>query len=84
MYFKNTSSTSTRLIYIGIDHDGGTAADLSAADEGDAEADLSNMRLFTLKVGEFAWMPFDGNCDIIGDADGAGTLECWYFDRSTS
>jgi hypothetical protein len=81
LYFKNTSANGTSLVYIGIDHDGGTSLDLSTADEGDAEADLSQMRLFTLKYGEFAWMPFDGNCDIFGDASAAATLECWYFDR---
>lgn len=82
LYFVNTSATA--MVYIGIDHDGGSSLDLSTADEGDAEADLSQMRLFTLKAGEFAWMPFDGNCDIFGDSSAAGTLECWYFDRSTS
>ena len=81
LYFKNTSANGTSLVYIGIDHDAGASLDLSTADEGDAEADLSQMRLFTLKYGEFAWMPFDGNCDIFGDASAAATLECWYFDR---
>jgi len=80
LYFKNTSATA--LVYIGIDHDGGSALDLSTADEADDEAGLSQMRLFTLKAGEFAWMPFDGNCDIFGDSSAAATLECWYFDRA--
>ena len=79
LYFKNTSATA--MVYIGIDHDGGASLDLSTADEADDEAGLSQMRLFTLKAGEFAWMPFDGNCDIFGDSSAAATLECWYFDR---
>ena len=79
LYFKNTSATA--MVYIGIDHDGGASLDLSTADETDDEAGLSQMRLFTLKAGEFAWMPFDGNCDIFGDSSAAATLECWYFDR---
>ena len=78
LYFKNTSATA--MVYIGIDHDGGASLDLSTADETDDEAGLSQMRLFTLKAGEFAWMPFDGNCDIFGDSSAAATLECWYFD----
>ena len=79
LYFKNTSATA--MVYIGIDHDGGASLDLSTTDETDDEAGLSQMRLFTLKAGEFAWMPFDGNCDIFGDSSAAATLECWYFDR---
>ena len=79
LYFKNTSATA--MVYKGIDHDGGASLDLSTADETDDEAGLSQMRLFTLKAGEFAWMPFDGNCDIFGDSSAAATLECWYFDR---
>ena len=80
LYFVNTSAAA--MIYIGIDHDDGASLDLSTDDEGDDEAGLSQMRLFTLKPSEFAWMPFDGNCDIFGDSSAAGTLECWYFDRA--
>ena len=79
LYFKNTSATA--IVYIGIDHDGGSSLDLSTANETDDEAGLSQMRLFSLLAGEFAWMPFDGNCDIFGDSSAAATLECWYFDR---
>jgi|21_taG_2_1085346.scaffolds.fasta_scaffold07660_5 hypothetical protein len=73
VYMKNTSSTASRLIYIGIVADGGSAADLTAS--GDAA------RLFTLKVGEFAFFPYDYTMDLTVDADGAGTLEYWLFDR---
>ena len=70
------------MVYIGIDHDGGSASDLGADNQADDGTATAAFRLFTLKAGEFAWMPFDGTCDIIGDASAAATLECWYFDRS--
>ena len=78
-YFKNTHATA--MVYIGIDHDGGAATDLGAANQADDGAATAAFRLFTLKAGEFAWLPFDGTCDIIGDSSAAATLECWYFDR---
>mgnify|MGYP003133084309 CR=1 FL=1 len=80
IYFKNTSSAAN--VYIGLDHDGGAATDIGAADDPN-DGDLSAAkRLFTLKPGEFAWMPFDGTFDVIGDSSAAATLECWYFDRT--
>ena len=79
LYFKNTSASA--MVYIGIDHDGGSASDLGAADQADDAAATAAFRLFTLKASEFAWIPFDGTCDIIGDSSAAATLECWYFDR---
>jgi hypothetical protein len=80
LYFKNTSSTA--IVYIGIDHDGGAATDLGAANQADDGSATAAFRLFSLKGGEFAWLPFDGTCDIIGDSSAAATLECWYFDRA--
>ena len=80
IYFKNTSSAAN--VYIGLDHDGGSASDLGVADQAEDCTATAAFRLFTLKPDEFAWMPFDGTCDIIGDATTAGTLECWYFDRT--
>jgi len=73
IYLKNSSTTTTRLVHIGIVADEGSAADL--VQSGDVA------RLFTLKVGEFAFFPFDYTMDITVDADGAGTLEYWLFDR---
>tara|TARA_R110002096_G_scaffold248617_1_gene441026 strand:- start:75 stop:518 length:444 start_codon:yes stop_codon:yes gene_type:complete len=73
VYLKNTSTTAARLVHIGIVADDGSAADL--VQSGDVA------RLFTLKVGEFAFFPFDYTMDITVDADGAGTLEYWLFDR---
>jgi len=72
VYMKNTTG-STRSIHIGIVADDGTAADLTAS--GDAA------RLFTLLDGEFAFFPFDYTMDLTVDADGAGTLEYFLFDR---
>lgn len=78
-YFKNTHASAD--VYIGLDHDGGAATNIGAADQGEDGTATAAIRLFTLKPGEFAWMPFDGTMDIIGDSSAAATLECWYFDR---
>ena len=67
LYLKNITGTSN--IYIGY---GASAA---------LQADDTAIRLMTLLPGEFAWVPWDLNADIIVDAAGAGTLETWYFDR---
>ena len=41
------------------------------------------VRLFTLKQGEFCWMPYDYTMDIVVDAeDNAATLEYWLFNRA--
>tara|TARA_Y100000361_G_scaffold148524_1_gene161457 strand:- start:2878 stop:3321 length:444 start_codon:yes stop_codon:yes gene_type:complete len=74
IYLKNSSTTTTRLVHIGIVADDGSAADLVQAGD--------TARLFTLKVGEFAFFPFDYTMDITVDADGAGTLEYWLFNRA--
>ena len=80
IYFKNTSTAAN--IYVGVEHDDGAAADIGAADQLEDGTATGAIRLFTLKPGEFCWMPFDGTMDIIGDSSAAGTLECWYFDRT--
>ena len=82
IYFKNTSTAAN--IYIGVDHDaaGDTGEDLGEADQAEDGTATGPIRLFTLKPGEFAWMPFDGTMDIMGDSSNAGSLECWYFDRT--
>tara|TARA_Y100000114_G_C11714344_1_gene305155 strand:- start:258 stop:701 length:444 start_codon:yes stop_codon:yes gene_type:complete len=72
VYMKNTTG-STRNIFIGIVADGGSASDLTASGD--------TARLFTLKDGEFAFFPFDYTMDLTVDADGAGTLEYFLFDR---
>ena len=84
LYLKNVSTSSTtKFIYVGIDHDGGgtSADDISDADQVD---DFSKVtRLMTLKTGEFAWLPFDYTMDIYIDASHADQkLEYWLFDRA--
>tara|TARA_Y100001951_G_C11141501_1_gene183949 strand:+ start:54 stop:518 length:465 start_codon:yes stop_codon:yes gene_type:complete len=77
LYFKNIGTTGD--VYIGVQADDDTAADIGAANQPD---DFSaSTRLFTLKPGEFAWMPYDYALDIVGDASAAATLEYWRFDR---
>ena len=75
IYMKNISAASaTNLIHVGIVADGGSATDLTASGD--------TARLFTLKVGEFAWFPFDYTMDITVDATTSGQLlEYWIFDR---
>ena len=72
VYMKNITASDLD-VYIGIEPDGDSAADLSAG--GDAD------RLFTLKQGEFAFFPYDYTMDITADAEGAASLEYWLFDR---
>lgn len=72
IYFKN-ATTSDLDIYIGAVADGVSASDLAAADDA--------VRLFTLKQGEFAFLPYDYTMDIVTDAEGAATLEYWLFNR---
>lgn len=77
LYFKNTGATGD--IYIGVQADDDTAADIGLANQVD---DFSaTTRLFTLKPGEFAFMPYDYAMDITYDASAAATLEVWRFDR---
>ena len=77
LYFKNTGSSGD--IYIGVQDDTDTAADIGGANQVD---DFSaTTRLFTLKPGEFAFMPYDYAMDITYDASAAATLEVWRFDR---
>ena len=77
IWMKNTTASGNNLIYIGTN----TSANDAAVDLiGSPGANVN--RLFTLKVGEFAWMPFDYNMDIIVDANAADQqLEYWIFDR---
>jgi hypothetical protein len=80
LYLRNATGSS-RLIYIGIDHDGGSATNLAATDQADDGTATNAFRFLTLKDGEFAFLPWDYTCDLIVDADGAGTLEYFLFDR---
>lgn len=79
IWMKNTTASGSNLIYIGVDHDGGSG-EIQADDQADDYTGAT--RLFTLKVGEFAWMPFDYTMDIFVDANAASQqLEYWIFDR---
>ena len=72
LYLKNVTASDLD-IYIGIVADEGSASDLAA------NADVA--RLFTLKQGEFAFLPYDYTMDITADAEGAASLEYWLFNR---
>tara|TARA_B100000902_G_C26611189_1_gene575197 strand:+ start:65 stop:538 length:474 start_codon:yes stop_codon:yes gene_type:complete len=78
IFMKNVSADSTtNYIMIGIEAEG--VVDGSLADISDASDDK---RLFTLKVGEFAFFPFDYNFDITARANvDDQKLEYWIFDR---
>ncbi len=79
VWMKNTTASGTNLIYIGVDHDGGSG-ELQADDQDDSFTGAT--RMFTLKRGEFAWFPFDYTMDIFVDANAAAQqLEYWVFDR---
>ena len=73
VYFKNVHASAD--IYIGVKDAGGTGALEGAGTE---------QRLFTLKSGEFAWMPWDFTTDILVDASTTATdgLESWVFTRT--
>lgn len=92
VYFSNISAASTtNFIYIGVGADNDIAADLSGADQIDdfsddaaGNANVGATRFMTLKVGEFAWFPWDYTTRLFIDTN-AGTaqkLEYWVFDRA--
>jgi hypothetical protein len=73
IYFKNTSAAD-HDVYVGIEADGASATEL----QGNADA----QRLFTLKQGEFAFLPYDYTMDITVDGENAAsTLEYFLFNR---
>jgi hypothetical protein len=73
LYFKNTSAAD-HDVYVGIEADGASATEL----QGNADA----QRLFTLKQGEFAFLPYDYTMDITVDGENAAsTLEYFLFNR---
>ena len=82
LYFKNTGTTGD--VYIGVGADDDVAQALDVANQEDSfDNDTANAtRLFTLRPGEFAWMPYDYALRIFGDASAAATLEYWLFDKA--
>lgn len=84
VYFANISAASaTNFIYIGVGDDGDGAQDLSAADATD-DGSIAT-RFMTLKVGEFAWFPWDYTTRLFIDTNAATAqkLEYWVFDRAS-
>jgi len=86
LYLLNTSTShATNVIYIGVDHDGGGTSNDDISDDDQVDDGSKTTRLFTLKTGEFAFLPFDYTMDIIVDANAASQkLECWHWNRSAS
>ena len=81
IFLKNTTTSGTDTICIGIGADGlspevdDTGADLT-------RANTASARTFALLPGEFAFFPFDYCGDIVAQATAAGqTLEFFRFDR---
>ena len=81
IYMKNTMTSGTEKICIGIGADGLSPA----VDDGTDDLTRSNTasaRTFTLMPGEFAFFPFDYCGDIVAQATAASqTLEVFRFDR---
>tara|TARA_Y100001938_G_scaffold100249_1_gene137026 strand:+ start:155 stop:658 length:504 start_codon:yes stop_codon:yes gene_type:complete len=88
LYLKNTTGSGSGLIYVGIVHAGGSdsPADPDAYNATNTNlnyADDASLRTFTLKAGEFAFLPWDYLGDIFCHADTANQeLEYWLFDRA--
>ena len=84
VYFSNISAASTtNFIYIGVADDTQAATDMSGTNQVD---DMSAAtRFMTLKVGEFAWFPWDYTTRLYIDTNAATAqkLEYWVFDRAS-
>jgi len=82
IYMKNTMTSGTETICIGIGDDGLSPA----VDDGTTDltrAHTGSARTFSLKAGEFAFFPFDYCGDIVAQATAAAqTLEVFRFDRA--
>ena len=83
LYMKNTMTSGTEKICIGIVKEGETAP---TVDDGTTDLTRSNsasLRTFTLMPGEFAFFPYDYCGHIYAQATAAGqTLEFFRFDRA--
>ena len=80
MYFKNT------LVQNAADAtDVNHAINIGIANSNFDNVDNAN-RWFTLRPGEFCWMPWDLTNDIYADGQesNAAALECWLFIRTTT
>ena len=83
LYLKNVTASGTSIIYVGTVFQGATdPADMGAGTTALDNADDATTRIMTLKVGEFAWMPWDYMQDIyVGASSANQSLEYWLFDR---
>jgi hypothetical protein len=76
LYLRNTATADTSDIYVAF---------TDSATPNLATAGAASDRTFTLKAGEFAFLPWDYTQDVNVQASGAGqVIECWVFDRSAS
>ena len=82
IYFNNIGTSGD--VYIGVGADDDVAQDIDGTNDGASyDDDTANaVRLFTLRPGEFAWMPYDYALRIFGDSSGAASLEYWLFDKA--
>ena len=82
MYMKNTMTSGSEKICIGIGADGLSPAVDDGTDDL-TRSDTASARTFTLMAGEFAFFPYDYCGDIVAQATAAGqTLEVFRFDRA--
>ena len=83
LYMNNITSSGSNLIYVGTTLQGASApANMGAGTTALDNADDATFRLFTLKPGEFMWMPWDYMQDVyIGASAASQSLEYWLFDR---
>jgi hypothetical protein len=83
LYLKNATTSGTSFIYVGTVLQGASApANMGAGTTALDNADDATFRLMTLKVGEFAWIPWDYMQDIyVGASSASQSLEYFLFDR---
>jgi len=84
LYLKNSTASGSSLIYIGTVLQGASApANMGAGTTALDNADDATFRLMTLKVGEFAFIPWDYMQDIYcGASSGSQSLEYMLFNRA--
>jgi hypothetical protein len=75
VYCRNASASDLD-VYIGIEPDDDAAADL--ASNGNVQ------RLFTLRKGEFAFLPFDYTMDLTTDGESGAIIEYFVFNRANT
>lgn len=95
LYLKNKDTSGTDSIYVGIvsgHNPAGSSDSITGSDDPTAPhastsghlagTDNTTLRTFTLKPGEFCYMPWDYTGDIYVECNaGDPILEYWLFDR---